>query len=148
MKLEDINWRQKYVTIKCVKSLKERQMPLSEPLLCALSDYIREGRFKSLHRNVFLTANAPYKPFGSSSSINNILAYHLCQCHIKPPVKCGPHILRHSLATMLVNNGTPIKGISDILGHSNIETTQIYAKVNFNKLQNAVMPFPNCQIGE
>lgn len=49
---------------------------------------------------------------------------------------------------MLVNNGTPIKGISDILGHSNIETTQIYAKVNFNKLQNAVMPFPNCQIGE
>lgn len=108
MKLEDINWRQKYVTIKCVKSLKERQMPLSEPLLCALSDYIREGRFKSLHRNVFLTANAPYKPFGSSSSINNILAYHLCQCHIKPPVKCGPHILRHSLATALPPKLGPI----------------------------------------
>ena len=148
MKLDDINWRQKYVTIKCVKSHKERQMPLSDALLCALSDYIREGRPKSLHRNIFLTAHAPCKPFGSSCSVNNILSAHLCRCHIKPPVKCGPHILRHSLATMLVNNGAPIKDISDILGHRNIETTQIYAKVNFNKLRNMVMPFPNGRIGE
>lgn len=46
----------------------------------------------------------------------------------------GPHSLRHACATYLINSGFSLKGISDYLGHQNIETTRIYAKVDLVNL--------------
>ncbi len=50
-------------------------------------------------------------------------------------------MLRHSLATRMVNAGVPIGEIADILGHSSIDTTAIYAKVDITSLSEVAMPF-------
>ncbi len=51
-------------------------------------------------------------------------------------------MLRHSMATRLVNAGVPIKTIADVLGHTSIDTTAIYTKVDVTRLAMAALPFP------
>ena len=62
---------------------------------------------------------------------------------IIPPGRIGPHMLRHTLATFLVNEGVPFKNIADLLGHVNLDTTRIYAKTDMHNLQKVVVPFPS-----
>ena len=54
----------------------------------------------------------------------------------------GAHMLRHSLATRMVNEGVPIKSVADVLGHVSIDTTAIYTKVDEKTLADVAMPFP------
>ena len=54
----------------------------------------------------------------------------------------GAHLLRHSLATRMVNQGVPIKQIADVLGHTSIDTTAIYTKVDTANLAGVALPFP------
>jgi site-specific recombinase XerD len=51
-------------------------------------------------------------------------------------------VIRHSLATALINAGTPIKQIADLLGHRSIDTTAIYAKVDLPSLKRVALPWP------
>jgi len=55
-------------------------------------------------------------------------------------------LLRHSLATRLVNEGVPVKQIADLLGHASINTTAIYAKVNTTTLTAVALPFPGGEV--
>ena len=54
----------------------------------------------------------------------------------------GAHMLRHSLATRMVNAGVSIKSIADVLGHVSIDTTAIYTKVDTTALSAVALPFP------
>jgi len=54
----------------------------------------------------------------------------------------GTHCLRHSLACHLVNAGTPLKEIADVLRHGSLNTTMIYAKANIGQLAAVVLPWP------
>jgi site-specific recombinase XerD len=54
----------------------------------------------------------------------------------------GAHMLRHSLATHMVNAGVSIKSIADVLGHVSIDTTAIYTKVDITALSAVALPFP------
>jgi site-specific recombinase XerD len=54
----------------------------------------------------------------------------------------GTHQLRHSLATHLINNGSTLKDVADMLGHKSIESTGIYAKVQLERLIDVALPFP------
>ena len=51
-------------------------------------------------------------------------------------------MLRHSLATRMVNAGVPIKSVADVLGHASIDTTAIYTKVDVTTLATVALPFP------
>ena len=61
------------------------------------------------------------------------------KCGIEKPVSF--HLSRHSFAVMALNYGMPIESVSKILGHTNITTTQIYAKVTNKKLENDISAF-------
>ena len=54
-------------------------------------------------------------------------------------------MLRHSLASRLVNEGVPIKQIADVLGHASIDTTAIYTKVDVRSLSSVALPFPGSE---
>lgn len=57
----------------------------------------------------------------------------------------GPHILRQSWATVAHQGGTDLKRIADVLGHRSVETTAPYAKVHFEQLRQAALPWPRPQ---
>jgi site-specific recombinase XerD len=90
---------------------------------------------------LFLRALAPLKPLASGGSLWRTVNKYLTQAGITAKRR-GPHLLRHSLATQLINQGVTIKEIADLLGHASVETTAIYAKVQISRLQGVGLPFP------
>jgi len=84
---------------------------------------------------------APVGPFKSPGGIGAIICSHLERCGIHAPCH-GAYLLRHSLATGMVNSGVSIKEIADVLGHASIDTTAIYTKVDTAHLCEVAVPFP------
>jgi len=116
-------------------------LPLLQPVGDALADYILHERPDVTIPEVFVRCHAPYGPLASSHGISEVVHRHLLRLQISAPMY-GAHLLRHSFATRLVNQGTPIKAIADLMGHLDINTTAIYAKVDTTHLREAALPFP------
>jgi len=75
----------------------------------------------------------------SEKSLQNVLKQSLYKASIKKPVTL--HWLRHSYATHLLENGTDLRYIQELLGHSSSRTTEIYTHVSTKSIQNIVSPF-------
>ena len=89
-----------------------------------------------------------YEPFRTDKRLFNIGTLDMVNKRIKAVAKkCGIekpisfHCSRHSFAVLALNYGMPIESVSKILGHTNITTTQIYAKVTSNKLDHDIAVF-------
>lgn len=139
--VSDINFIKGTILIRKTKTSRERILPLTIEIAEILIDYIKNGRNNSKHDGLFLRTFAPHTPIENSSSVGTMIRKYLKETGIKSPT-LGTHQLRHSLATHLLNNGSTLKDIADLLGHSNIETTGIYAKVQLDRLKDVALPFP------
>lgn len=132
--LKDIDWRREEIHIRRAKSGKHQILPLIDEVAQPLLKYILEVRKKSPHiDNVFTTVLAPFKGIGTSTvyqiASNSLRGRALDIKHY------GPHCYRHSCATRMVNGGHSLKEVGDLLGHVQMDTTSIYAKVNFDRLR-------------
>ena len=125
------------------KGGKERYLPISNNIKNALIDYIEYSRNHLLVRNktgntdyLFLNfKGGPLTPRGVRVILNNLTektAEHM---------KLSPHMLRHSFATHLLDNGADLRSVQELLGHVNLSTTQIYTHVSKEKLKSAYMDF-------
>lgn len=141
VQMDDIRWHRSELVVRSAKSGRERVLPLPAAVAAALRHYLARERPKVKSPFVFLRARAPVGPLASSSAIKNIVTARLRTSGITAP-SGGGHMLRHSLATHLVNRGVSMKAIADILGHSRLSTTAIYAKVDMSTLSDVPMPFP------
>jgi integrase/recombinase XerD len=143
LEFSHIDWRESVIRLPKTKSLRARVMPLSQESGEALADYITSGRPNHPTPLVFIRHKAPVGPFVTSVSITAIVQRHVSRLDIPTYAgHRGSHLLRHSLAAKMVNSGSPIKEIADMLGHVSIDTTAIYAKVDTVHLQEVAMPFP------
>ena len=116
------------------KGSKERIVPIGEIALRALSDYGQEQREKwrlsaKGETAVFLN-NRGHRI--TTRSVARIVEKHLKQAGIH--VKMGPHGLRHSFATHLLNSGADLRSIQELLGHASLSTTQRYTHLNLDAL--------------
>src|SRR5215472_4034623 len=120
-------------------------MPLSLPLTNevgeALIDYLKSGRPQTAHREVFLNVKPPFDPFIENSNLHHIVKYwrQLAGMTFRTPQKRGVHSLRHTLATRLLEKGTPLTTIAEILGHTSLESTRIYAKADVEALRSVAL---------
>jgi len=121
--------------LRCIgKGNKERLIPLGKKAIIAIKRYIDEVRPKFLKNNqsdaLFLSR------FGkkiSRQSFWKIIKKYAKGARIKKPIR--PHILRHSFATHLLERGADLRSVQEMLGHSNISTTQIYTHINKDRLK-------------
>jgi site-specific recombinase XerD len=141
LNLGDIDWAQGQLHIVDNKARRERIVPLIPEVGRVLADYVQHGRPHHPSGRLFLRLIAPIKPFASGGSLWGTVNKYLVQAGITAKRR-GPHLLRHSLATQLINQGVTIKEIADLLGHASVETTAIYAKVQISRLQGVGLPFP------
>ena len=136
LRLEDLDWEKGLLFVSRTKGRKREPYPLSPTVGQAIIRYLREARPPSLHREVFLTVEAPIQPLRKSSIWRIVTKRTLS---LDPPVKRhGPHALRHAGATHLLAQGFSLKEIGDNLGHRLSKTTAVYAKVNLTDRKSVV----------
>lgn len=132
LKLENLNLTLGY--IKCLGVEKQRIIPLGSQAIYAIKKYIDKVRFVMIREpnEDTLFVNCSGKPMTRQGFWKIIKVYarksNICD-HITP------HILRHSFAAHLVANGADLQSVQEMLGHSDISTTQVYAEVNRNKIK-------------
>jgi site-specific recombinase XerD len=112
------------------KGRKVRVVPVGEVALKALQHYLRDGRNDlaggdTQEDRVFVSRNG--RPL-SSSDVQRRLARYLARAGA--PIGTSPHTLRHSFATHLLEGGADLRAIQELLGHSSLRTTQVYAHVS------------------
>jgi site-specific recombinase XerD len=141
LELRDIRWRTGELHVRRTKSRRARILPLLEEAGRALADYVLHGRPPSTEARVFLRHVPPIAPLRGSGTLASIVRRRLVRCGIQP-TSAGAHLLRHSLATRMVQQDRPIKEVADLLGHRSIDTTAVYVKVALPQLEDVALPFP------
>jgi integrase/recombinase XerD len=129
----DINYRVGY--LRCLgKGQKERIVPLGEKSLASLQRYLADGRQKLLKKKTspFLFLNRQREPL-TRQGVWKILKKYSKRAGLKK--KITPHTLRHSFATHLLERGADLRAVQEMLGHSNIATTQIYTHLDRERLK-------------
>ena len=123
LNIDNVNLETGYVT--CVTGSKTRNIPLGTMSLSALKEYIEKARGLLIKNDkekaLFVNINGKRL---TRQGFWKIVKYYKEQAHITKDIT--PHVLRHSFATHLLQNGADLKSIQTMLGHSDISSTQIY----------------------
>jgi integrase/recombinase XerD len=132
LKTKDVNINLGY--IKCNDTKKERIIPMGQVSKNSLTKYLEQARKIMIKdpNEEFLFVNC----LGNSMSRQGfwkIIKSYAQKAGIYK--KITPHILRHSFATHLIENGADLRSVQEMLGHSDISTTQIYAQMSNNRLK-------------
>lgn len=116
------------------KGNKERIIPAGEDLLVIIKDYIREKR------KVFEKTDDVLLVSPKGKKLYPKYAYNLVSSILKDEVKTldkkSPHVLRHTFATHLMNNGANLDAVKELLGHASLASTQVYTHNTIEKLKN------------
>lgn len=132
LKTSDLTPNSKTLKIRG-KGEKERRIPILSAVLETLKDYLRERQNLNEIRDpdyLFLTQNG--------EKVYDMLIYRVVRDYfseISTKTKLSPHILRHSFATHLLNEGADINAVKELLGHSSLASTQVYTHNDIATLQ-------------
>jgi site-specific recombinase XerD len=135
LRIQDIDSKRKLIRITNAKGNKDRYTLLSSTLLISLRRYYLE------YRPHYWLFEGVKKSQYSATSIEKIFKKALRKAGVNK--HATPHTLRHSFATHLLEQGTSIRYIQELLGHSSIHTTQIYTHVASKKLSEIHNPLDN-----
>lgn len=141
LKLTDLDWKSKTIVIKQNKTNNMVEYPILKDIGWALIDYLREARPVSDSPFVFLRLNAPYEAFGRDANLHNIITKHTRNAGITVPKgnRRGLHSLRHTLASTLLEQGTSLPVISEILGHVTSRSTALYLQIGIEGLRQCAL---------
>jgi site-specific recombinase XerD len=142
MKIDDIDCRRGIILLSHNKSRREEQLPLPDITGHAIVNYLLNGRPVTTSRSIFVFHRAPMGKGVANTTVRGVIRRAFFHADLP---WTGTHILRHTVATRMVQNGVTLKEVADILRHRNIDTTQIYTKVNLPELKRLAMPWPGRQ---
>ena len=133
LNLDDVDFENSYVS--CSNGVKKRNIPLGTISLKALDEYVKTARpvmiKKEDEKALFVNVNGKRL---TRQGFWKIIKYYKEQAHITKDIT--PHVLRHSFATHLLQNGADLKSIQMMLGHSDISSTQVYMQFQDDSLKN------------
>ena len=138
--LDDINWNGSTITLRGTKSCREDVMPLPEATGSAIADYLRFERPQTVNnRAVFIRRIAPREqPIGP-----DLVRKTIRQAYARAGLPyTRAHLLRHTIASRLLEGGSSLKEVADILRHRSLNTTLIYTKLDSKNLVMVALPWP------
>ena len=137
--LDDIDWRAGTITLRKTKSRREDVMPLPDATGRAIADYLRFERPQTTNRAVFVRRIAPCdQPIGP-----DLVRKAIRQAYARAGLPyTRSHLLRHTLASRLLEGGGSLKEVADVLRHRSLNTTLIYAKLDSRNLAAVALPWP------
>lgn len=139
LELDDIDWMAGTIRISQSKSRRYDVLPLPQLTGAAIADYVRWERPQTTSRRVFVRHVAPVDEPVAADVVRRAVRQAYRRAGL-PYTRV--HILRHTLASRLLNTGGTLKEVADVLRHRELDTSLIYAKVDFNRLRAVAMPWP------
>jgi integrase/recombinase XerD len=130
--MADLNMDMSY--IRCCKGAKERMIPIGSMAVSALKEYLNKSRPLLIQSSeeiaLFVNINGSRL---TRQGFWKIIKQYKNQAQINKDIT--PHTLRHSFAAHLLENGADLRSIQEMLGHSDISSTQIYAQIAKNRIK-------------
>ena len=133
LKIEDINPQTMTLRVRMGKGRKDRFLPLSQPLLAVIDQYVEQYK-----PAIFLFNGATIGHPLCARAVQN--AFQLAKQKARLNPKITPHTLRHAFATHHLDNGTHLGGIKEMLGHANLKSTQRYLHLSVQSLHQFTNP--------
>lgn len=137
--ISDIDWHVGTVTLRGTKSLRQDILPLPIETGQALVDYLQHERPPTSNPAIFIHRVGEREQPITSTVIQKLIKRAGLRIGL---VNFSAHALRHTLACRLVENGSSLKEVADVLRHRSLETTRIYAKLDTPKLSTVPLPWP------
>ncbi len=132
MDLDDIDWRRKIITIRQRKNRVPLILPLLPPVEEALREYVVHSRPPDVRsKRLFVAMSHRKKASLTRRLVAKIVAKFLHRCGLEG----SANKFRHTLATRLINSGVRLEAVQAILGHRQLESTRIYAKIHWEALR-------------
>ena len=141
LRLNDIDWHNEVLTINSGKSRRQIKLPMPGLLMGALIDYITDARPETQTHFIFVYHRAPFGKPVKTSTVRGVVRRAFVRAGFSLS-QSQAHRLRHTLATRLLMNGTPLKIIADVLGHQCVDTTTRYTYVSQKALCSIGLPWP------
>jgi integrase/recombinase XerC len=137
--LTDIDWQAGTVTLRSTKSRREDSLPLPIATGEAIADYLRYERPRTTNQAVFVRRLAPHDVPISPDAVHRLIR----DAYQRIGLQHGrTHALRHTLARQLLERGSSLKEVADILRHRSLDTSLIYAKLDSRRLSAVALPWP------
>jgi site-specific recombinase XerD len=144
LSFNNLKWGTNTIELLQKKTEKPIILPMLEDVGLAIIDYLKYAREECESTNAIFLRLIP--PVGKleAPTLHSIVTQHMrtAGIKIKDGKKHGPHALRHSLASALLEENTPLPVISEVLGHANTESTSVYLKINVNQLRTCSLEPP------
>jgi integrase/recombinase XerD len=139
--LGDVDWKEAGI---CVSGKGRRQtlMPLTQEIGDVIASYIKDGRPQTTVDTLFVRSRAPFRALANHCAISMIVARAMRRAGVTCPSRGAAHVLRHSVASSMLRQGSSLQEIAAVLRHRSIATTEIYAKVDVVTLRQIVQPWP------
>lgn len=143
------HWEEKKLIFTQSKTRSQVVLPIPSEVGWAVIDYLKYGRPKVDSKIVFIRHLAPFLPFSEGDHLHQIIRNYMRIAHL-PTLKKrrGMHSLRHTAASRMLEQDTPLVVISEILGHSDTDSTAVYLKVDINKLKECCLEIPEVKTNE
>ncbi|NTV90394.1 MAG: tyrosine-type recombinase/integrase, partial [Clostridiales bacterium] len=141
------HWEEKKLVFTQSKTKEKVILPIPAEVGWAVIDYLKYGRPKVDSPIVFVRHMAPFLPFAEGDHLHQLIQSYMRIAHL-PTLKKhrGMHSLRHTAASRMLEQDTPLSVISDILGHADTDSTAIYLKVDIHKLKECCLDTPEVGI--
>lgn len=141
LRIGDIDWKESWICING-KSRRQTRLPLTQEVGDAIANYIRESRPSADTEFLFVRSRAPFREFASHCAVSVIVAQAMRRGGVTCPSRGAAHVLRHSIASSMLRQGSSLQEIAGVLRHRSITTTEIYAKVDVDTLGQIAQPWP------
>ena len=144
LRFSNLKWGADRIEIIQEKTGHSLILPLLNDVGDSIIDYFKNGRPETTSEFIFIRHCAPYDELSSSAALYRIMKkyLHMAKLPGESPKKAGLHVLRHSLASVLLEQETPLPIISEILGHLNTNTTRIYTSIDITQLKKCALDAP------
>jgi integrase/recombinase XerD len=142
LRFGDIEWDSGRLRV-VGKGRRETRLPLPQDVGDAILEYLKAERPAAATDHVFLTAEAPIEPL-RSQGLRSVVRRRIESAGVRTSSH-GAHVLRHSLATRMLREGSSLDTIGAVLRHRDLNTTAIYAKVDVGLLRQVAQPWPGTE---
>lgn len=137
-----LDWKRGRLRVKG-KTDTEVVLPLPQEVGDAILDWLENARPSVSDPHVFLCCSPPWRRFSYPSAVSSIVQRSIDRAGLKDTPTRGAHLLRHSLARRMLDEGASLELIATVLRHKSIDTTAYYSKVDINTLRDVAQLWPD-----